>query len=72
MTLPSPTTPRSRRPIVPELRDVPLTWMDYPDTCPLRVERVNFNDQKWDGCLERVGSCQLIRDLKKCPRGIPA
>lgn len=66
--LPSAQSSRSKRPIVPELRDVPLTFLD----CDLARRRVDFNNVGWDGCADVCGSCQLIRELGKCPRGFAA
>lgn len=61
-------TSHKSRPITPELRDIPLTWRD----CDLATIRTDFNNKEWDGCKDVCGSCELIRDLGKCPRGYPS
>ena len=47
----------------PELRSVPLTFMDCPDIGELFKEQCYFNRQ-YHG-----GTCKVKRDNEDCPRG---
>ena len=47
----------------PELRNIPLTFMDCPDIGQLLKEQCYFNR------AIHGGTCKIKRDFDDCPRG---
>jgi hypothetical protein len=50
----------------PELRSIPLTFMD----CDLRKSKGSLYGE-WHMCKKIVGDCRWIRENGLCPRGFP-
>ncbi len=66
-------TPRSKRPIVPELRDIPLTFLDC--SCIFDFPFQSNTHECHHGIKYPevpAWTCEYRREIGKCPRGFAA
>lgn len=66
-------TPRSKRPIVPELRDIPLTFLNCNDRKEFPFQ-CNTHECHHGIKYPEVPAwtCEYRREIGKCPRGFAA
>jgi hypothetical protein len=56
----------AQRKIEPELRNIPLTYLD----CDIRHSMGSLYGE-WFMCEKKVGDCGWLRENGLCPRGFP-